>query len=391
VRPTLHNLQALRGVACLLVFGIHLAVWEQTFGIGRPLLGGFVWFGYAGVDLFFVLSGFLITFTQFRHLGHPAAAPAYLFRRAWRIYPTFWAVMLLGVGLTLAVSGRWAVVTQPGAPGVRTLWLTWLTLAPSRVPNLYVPPAWSLSFEMMFYLAFAGLVVLPRRVGPRLLGGWAVAVGVAAVAVGGAELSTRVWLWHLLSPFVWEFLLGCGAAWAVRAGATRFGRAAAVLGVGWAAAWVLSWADPKDPAAVAGNMVWRVAAFGPAAALLVYGLVALELRGGWRLPRWLRHTGDASYSIYLWHAPAGGAVYALTLTWPHTFLPHLGWLALQCAVGVGGGFVVYRLIERPLMSVVNRRKAGRETPTVIVDRVIGRPADRTRPRGPNKPVAGAAG
>ena len=367
--PTLHNLQALRGVACLMVFGVHLAVWENTFGIARPLLKPLYWFGYAGVDLFFVLSGFLITFTQHRHLGRPRDLPAYLFRRAWRIYPLFWVVMAVGVAVMLGISGVWAVPTQPDAPGPRTRWVSWLLLAPCAVVNQYVPPAWSLAHEMLFYLAFAGLIVLPRRVGPWLLVLWGCAVGVTEWYGGVHTLTANAWLRHLASPFVWEFLLGCGVAWLAVRGATRFGRTAVLFGLAWGVGWVWAYADPSKPADAGSHPAWRAWVFGIASALLVYGAVAVERRGGWLLPRWLRRVGDASYSIYLWHAPAGALAFSQTLTWPHTFWPHLAWLLGMTLVCVGGGLVLSWIIEQPLLRLGKGRKPKVEPMEVLACRV----------------------
>ena len=68
---TLSNLQALRGIACLLVVWLHVAVWEREYGVRTPLLREVKWFGSAGVDLFFVLSGFIITYTQAAHFSDP--------------------------------------------------------------------------------------------------------------------------------------------------------------------------------------------------------------------------------------------------------------------------------------------------------------------------------
>jgi exopolysaccharide production protein ExoZ len=372
VRPTLHNLQALRGVACLLVLGVHLAVWEGSFGIGRPLLHPFMWFGYAGVDLFFVLSGFIITHTQGKYLGQPTAVPGYLFRRAWRIYPTFLVVMPLAVIGVLALTGHWAYPTTPDAPGVRTRWISWLTLAPCRVANLYVPPAWSLSYELLFYLAFALLLVLPKRIGPWLLVAWGVGIGVLAAFGGPLAFTRNAWVEHLGSPFVWEFLAGCGIAWMVGRGWSRFGWLSLALGLAWATAWVLTLADPANPPGVAANLSRRVFVFGVASALLVYGTVAVEIRGGRTLPRWLQRTGDASYSIYLWHAPAGAVAFHLTFSWPHTFVPHLGWLTMMLVVCLGGGFGLYRLVERPLLKVWKRKRPVPTPPVVLAERV-GRP------------------
>lgn len=381
----LHNLQALRGVACLMVIGVHVAVWEGFFGVGRPVLRPFLWFGYAGVDLFFVLSGFLITHTQFANLGRPVAAPGYLFRRAWRIYPTYWAMMLVGVAVALGVNGRWQVPTDPLAPGPNTLWACWLTLGPCRVPNLYVAPAWSLTYEMMFYLAFAGLLVLPRRVGPWLLAAWAAAVGVAEWFGGVPTFTASPWLWHLLSPFVWEFLLGVGVAWVVRRGVTRLGWPCLIAGLVWAAVWVVGCADPADPPAVALNMRWRVGVYGPAAALLVYGAVAVELRTGKLFPVWLRRVGDASYAIYLWHAPAGGTFYNLTPLWPHHFLPHLAWVVSELVVCVGGGMAFHRVVERPLMRLGKRRGVAREPGVVMAATISAVTPSGVRSGDPSRP------
>jgi peptidoglycan/LPS O-acetylase OafA/YrhL len=356
-----------------MVFGVHLAVWEGFFGVGRPLLRPFLWFGYAGVDLFFVLSGFLITHTQFAHLGRPAAVPSYLFRRVWRIYPTFWVMMLAGLAVAMVVNGRWQVPTDPHPPGPKTLWTYWLTLAPCRVPNLYVAPAWSLTYEMMFYLAFAGLLVLPRRVGPWLLVLWAAAVGVAEWCGGVVTFTANPWVWHLLSPFVWQFLLGVVVAWLIQHRVTRFGLPCLVAGVAWAATWVLACADPADPAAVALHMRWRVGVYGPAAALMVYGAVAMEVRHGRLLPGWLRRVGDASYAIYLWHAPAGGAVYNLTLWWPHSSALHVAWLGFETLVCIGGGWAIHVLVEQPLMKLGRGRRSEKATPGAVT---AGRVSDR---------------
>src|SRR5688572_474363 len=87
----LQNVQALRGAACLMVVVYHLQVWDAAFGNPTPVFREVRRFGFAGVDLFFVLSGFIITATNLRHVGRPAAVPGYLFRRLWRVYPTYWA------------------------------------------------------------------------------------------------------------------------------------------------------------------------------------------------------------------------------------------------------------------------------------------------------------
>src|SRR5687768_11681774 len=95
MNQTLHNLQALRGAAALVVVWFHLWGWEGAYGRSTPVFDQVRWFGFAGVDFFVALSGFIIVYTQARHLGRPSAVPGYLFRRLWRVYPTFWVAMIL--------------------------------------------------------------------------------------------------------------------------------------------------------------------------------------------------------------------------------------------------------------------------------------------------------
>jgi len=366
VRPTLHNLQALRGVACLMVLGIHLAIWESHYGISRPLLTPLLWFGYAGVDLFFVLSGFLIAHTQWHAVGTPAKLPGYLFRRAWRIYPTFWVMMLLAVVLFEATGSA-----PPPADGDRFgRWATWLTLWPPNAPNLYIPVAWTLPYELLFYFAFGLLLLLPRRVAPWLFVAWAAGVGIVAATTGWLHLSGYAVVRHAVNPHVWEFLAGCGVAGLLRMGVTRFGRAAVVLGVVWAAVWVPQFNTAKTPYEMGMNPLLRVFVFGPAAALIVYGMVAVERRGGRVLPRWLQRIGDASYSIYLWHAPVGALLHDWSAKWwDHTLLPHIAWLWAMTLACVGGGLLLHRWVEKPLLGLFTRKRKGTKEVVVLAGRV----------------------
>ena len=358
MRTTLHNLQGLRGIACLLVLGIHMGGWESNFGVAREFLRPFRWFGFAGVDLFFVISGFIIAHTQAGAFGQPRKLPGYLLRRFWRVYPLFWIAMVIAVPLMSWALSECAVDD----------WGAWLTLTPAEYPNYYIPPAWTLNYEVTFYGAFGLLLLLPRRVAPWLLLAWAIVIGAAQILKTDNSFHAATIGQSLVSPLIWEFLLGCAVAFAVRIFPARFGRLAILAGLLWAAGWMTAFAVPGQPYALCTMVLERSLACGPAAALIVYGCIAAERQGTLRLPKWLQSTGDASYSIYLWHGPVGMSLHYSILGWPHHTAPHLAWLAFMLLVCWGGGMLLHHWVERPLMNLM-KREPKRVEPVIIQARV----------------------
>ena len=122
--------------------------------------------------------------------------------------------------------------------------------------------------------------------------------------------------------------------------------------------------DPDaDPAAVTlslRNVARANRWFGGAAAVAVLGLTGWE-RGGGRIGRrWLAAVGDASYSIYLVHAPMITLAMYLTILagMPHNQTGHLAWLGLMLAAGVGPGLLFHRFVEAPLLRLGKRARPG---------------------------------
>lgn len=351
MRETLRGLQALRGVACLLVVFYHLHQNEAKFGIGMPYLGPFRWFGYAGVDLFFVISGFVIAHAHRGRLGQPRLVPGYLARRAWRVYPAYWCAWLIGLAVTALVYGHdvsgldWAA-SLPG-------WLTLLPIA-GTPPNLFVPQAWTLTYELLFYAAFAGFFVAPRAAGV-LFALWGVAV-CARLAAGyqpthpAADVAT--------SGFVLEFLAGLALAFRP----TRLPGWVLAVALGWAAVAGVLLNTPGNSDALGADARLRVLAFGPAAAAAVGVAVTRERAGRLHPPAWLLRVGDASYSIYLAHMPAGYALMLWTIGWPHSRAPHAAWCLAMLAGMLGGGFLLHYAVERPLLRLTRRRSPGQPAP-----------------------------
>jgi peptidoglycan/LPS O-acetylase OafA/YrhL len=167
----LDGVQTLRGVAAVVVALFHFSVLERAFYGPDFLLTGFSGYGRAGVDLFFVISGFIMVLVPGQTRSGAQSAWEFLVKRAVRIYPPYWVV-------TLAVIAIWWLsggFLMAFLIGKNPNWIASLTLWPQdRYPILLV--GWTLIHEMYFYLVFAALLFAPIAWRPRLLALWALIV-----------------------------------------------------------------------------------------------------------------------------------------------------------------------------------------------------------------------
>jgi peptidoglycan/LPS O-acetylase OafA/YrhL len=299
-------LTSLRGVAALWVFVAHLSVNFYTI-LPRPLGIGMVC-GWLGVDVFFVLSGFILA-SVYTDLA-PAGWPGFFARRALRVFP-----------LNLAVIGALAVLALLGvATGAVVDWhyLPWhLLMLQSFVPGQkvgWIFVTWSVGIELLCYLALPPLMLLCRRL--KL-------PAVAALALATGALSFVAQHYVLDTFFGWQAILrggsgfALGAATGVLAGrlprlppapATVLEATGAGLIVygamgGFATEWCMAVGSDRMAAVPAG------------AAILILALAADAGPLAWLLRlRPAYYLGQISFSIYLLHWPMMVATVPLVWT-----------------------------------------------------------------------------
>ncbi len=320
----LYGIQYLRALAALGVVVFHAA--ERT--------GGHFAIGAAGVDVFFVISGFIMWVIA---AERPVTPLRFLAERARRIVPVYWIVT--GVMVAGALAGLF--------PNLRLTWdyvLASLLFVPARSPGEgqiwpVLVQGWTLNYEMFFYLVFAlTLLVAPRA---RLA---ALAAIFLPLAAAGFFIHSRNPLWlTYTNPIILEFLLGAliGKFWLEgRVPGPWTGLGLIVLALaGFAFVGVTYFGF--------GPFV-----FGPLATALVVGTLALERSGVVGHKRLLAYLGDASYSIYLWHTLAISVAVKVA-----------GWLVLPFApafviavlAGMAIGVVMHQLLEAPILAAF---KAG---------------------------------
>lgn len=351
MRQRYENLQVLRGVACLAVLALHVAACERGYGPALARLGWVHWIGFAGVDLFFVLSGFIIAATCRDHLGQPRELPRYLARRCWRVYPIYWAALGLGVAVFAALAPE--PITHPNW---FQEWVETLLLLPQANLPRFLPVSWTLSYELHFYTMFALLFLVPKRFAGVAVVGWAVVVATLTA------LSIRPENRHLAfatNPLVLEFAAGCLIAWRPVRLSARAALGLTLAAAGWCGGGSILAFDP-DPAKLPVNYAVRALVFGVPMALIVLAATGWERDGGRLRSRALARIGDASYSIYLVHVPLLMVTNHLThlARMSHSRTAHLGWIALMFAVPLALGLLLHRFVEAPLMRL-GRRPAPR--------------------------------
>ena len=335
----LANIQALRALAALLVVVVHLETLGGPIGLGKPILGLFA----VGVDLFFVISGFIMVYTTSRR---PTRPDAFLLNRLLRIAPVYWLLTLAVFVLALASPSLLGTTRADWGGLVRSLLFIPYERADGTVrPVLFV--GWSLNLEMAFYLVFAAALGI-RGAGLRVAMG--ISTLVLAVALGsafGSQLSVP--LRFLTQPLLLEFACGMALGWLFPRlrPSHAMTRAAVLIAPAALLALVLAAMIPTSGG-------WPLSAL-PATVLVLAALIA-EKGGVVADHRFVQATGDASYSLYLvhpfvtqaWTILAGRAGIVSAQSAPFLML-----VALVSAIGTA--IVFHRTVEKPLNGYVQRR------------------------------------
>lgn len=315
---------------------------QRSRAFGADGVADFGVAGAAGIDVFFVISGFVRWAVTERR---PTSPVRFLALRAVRIMPLYWLC-------TLAMIPVLMLVPQTGA--VPTAWnivRSFLFVPYEGARGLAVPlleQGWTLNLEAFFYAMFAVGLMLPAK----RRAGFVIAVLAALATVGlifhpaGPVASTYT------DPRLIEFGAGVVLArwWSARFLVGR-GLGAVLTGVGLGGLALAALLGPTPDA-------WRLLAWGCPSAALVAGIVSIETSGA--LPRLaaLHRIGDASFSIYLTHifllGPMRRAFEPMTAGLSPTAVA-LTHVAAAIATSAVVGIVVWRWVERPLLSVLRSR------------------------------------
>ena len=298
--------------------------------------------GAAGVDLFFVISGFIMVYSSRSLFGQPSAPLTFMLRRVVRVVPLYWLVTTGYLAVT------WASSSVELTPSPVTIITSYVFFPHARADSSIQPlvgQGWTLNYEMMFYAIF-GATLFARRFASFIAAGWVLA---ALVVIGIVWEPTSAPLRFWTSPLILEFAFGMliGLAYLEGQRVPRW--------LGWVAtlgglAWFLdtSIVIPNTPGILIWDTVmWRVCVWG----LPGLSIVAGAALGHLALPRPLMAplvaVGEASYALYLMH-PLVIRAFVSGIRRVGVDLPFWPGLAISMFLCVVVAIAVQRLIERPL-------------------------------------------
>ena len=367
----------LRALAALLVVLTHAQheaaeIWaDKGFSFDEKTIPG-----DAGVDIFFVLSGFIMVYVARDQFGVRGAPLGFMLRRIARVAPLYWICTTLMIAVVGLEQG---LVTHHGLD-VWHVVKSYLFIPHQREGDHLVRPVfalgWTLTFEMMFYAVFALGLFLTRRSG--LIAVMATIAG--AVALGLVFRPEATVLAYFSHPIILEFAVGVAIGWLYVTG--RVLSPAAIL-PGLVAGLVLLGLAPHlsydmDPL--------RVVYFGLPATIMVGAcLLGATAETDRMVPAIASRLGDSSYSLYLSHPFALGL---FRQAFVHLHLDSVigpwGFVAAASVFCLVVGHLTFVVVEKPIMR--RTRKVLGDT----VHRVPLPPRDRNDIGGPQPlPAAGA--
>jgi exopolysaccharide production protein ExoZ len=204
VRKKLAWIELGRGLAAIAVLLSH----SSYAGVPHPISGYLFYGGELGVAFFFVLSGFIITYIHADDIGIPTAAVNFAWRRFIRIFPTYWLVLAIALLLTQFVGNEAYRADVTSGFLIKQIFI----LPGGR---LFIPQAWSLRHELLFYAIFM-VAILNVRVGLLLGLAWLAVIFYALIFEGIKDDVTRPAWDTLTSHLNLYFFFGIASALALR-------------------------------------------------------------------------------------------------------------------------------------------------------------------------------
>lgn len=278
------TIQALRALAAISVISYHI-IFIMINRIGYSI-NSFE-FGAIGVDLFFVISGFIMVYTNDQSFEKPNAAKVFLLKRLIRIVPLYWFCTSLIVILMIFSPSLFSTTKFDLSNTIRSYLFILSEVRPGDIGTL-LQTGWTLCYEMYFYLLFALALFFNRQYLLMVLGSF-FALGIAL----GSMQASPTWLKVASDPILFEFLWGCLIAFLF----LKYQKSSPIMVITSTAFLIASLLAQYH---FNFGIFARFMSYGLASGLVLAIAIFLEeLKVG--TPCILESIGESSYSLYLFH------------------------------------------------------------------------------------------
>jgi len=301
-----------------------------------------------GVDLFFVISGFIMFYLSQGSFGAPGAALQFIKRRIIRIVPSYWFFTTITIFVVLILGGRVGGTTIDSAQVITSYGFVPWPRADGQM-NPIVSQGWTLNYEAFFYLMFAAGLVIRRGIA-------IIFVAFTMLALVHPFVPENIFILKFWSdPIILEFLGGIALARIYLSGVRLRPAGAVACAVSAIFLFVAMSGLPFGE-------YQRFVQVGMPAILLSASLILSPEPAELGLFRkWLQRCGDASYTTYLSHYMV---VNAFAIVWNGLSIG-MPWVGV--ALGMGSviltGLFFYRNVERPVTNALRRRLGEGRPPT----------------------------
>ena len=327
---TLHNIQALRAIAAIMVILHHALPHYNAMGGSLKIIRHISEWGFAGVDIFFVISGFIMAYTTFHKDRNTTSATTFLKHRLYRIYLGYWPFFFIMLSILVVInSQRLSSINIIDS----------FTLSNTDMFQLVLPVSWSLSYELYFYFLFLFTFLFSVK---KLYIIIPLFVGFILFLVLYAFFNPNFSIHFLYSHFLLEFFAGVLLYMYKEYLMKRWIILLSLLIIG-----ISLWYGINHETK---NGFPRVLTFGTTALFIVIIALILEQENLYRAGKNFESLGNASYTLYLSHLIIIELFYLTGLrgffTHDNIIMPFIG-LFLLITLCILFSLIYYKKIEKP--------------------------------------------
>ncbi|MBS1918009.1 MAG: acyltransferase [Bacteroidetes bacterium] len=315
------SIQLLRVVAAIYITLFHISYWWNKNNTSSPHIFDF---GFSAVDLFFVISGFVLYQSASQYLQGAKGSFNFFFKRLLRIYPLYWFILVICIACG---------IYKLSSVSVTEFLKIWLLFPNSR---FFIYSTWTICYEIFFYLLLSIYVFNHKA---KWLFFVLLLLSVLTILKKYSHIDISLKEIGIYNEFIFEFFLGIFVAKIFKQIPLWFALSLLISGFYF-------FFFPLIPQPEYGIV------YGIPAAAILSGVTNLEYRKKINIPAWIVLTGNASYVLYLIHQPLVETIFPyihFTPTINSTF--YLAIILLVVAISV----IIHLLIEKPMLEYLNNK------------------------------------